>query len=449
MNRYFLLGAATLAALFAMGCNSDKGTSDATKCPSTTETCPGDTTTLVITVTAPAGVATNITVSGPEGFTKQVHANTRFSGVKAGLYEISGPRVKVAAVPVGKAFYALIDANIASEQLTLRPSIPDTVSVVYTQEPGSGKLWVIEDSIKAFSAEALLASGSPMASATFPIPPRARSLAFDAGGNLWFTHAEGISMIAMRDLGTSNAPASVVLTGAGAQGVGQPGASGLAFDASGNLWVAYAADDVIARFTPAQLMASGMPTPAIRFSGSDLKSPDALAFDAEGNLWVTSSEGPAILKYQASRLTASYSGVADIAITTQSPPPIVGTYTDPQALAFDASNNLWISYGGSTLVRLTAAQRALSDSALVPEIIADVSVLSLANSMAFDGGGQVWLPGKVGEILAAGSTTLGTSEALSAAVTLTPPGFGYAGSLAFDPAPEALPLRDHKTSLEK
>jgi len=33
------------------------------------------------------------------------------------------------------------------------------------------------------------------------------------GGNLWFTHAEGISMLAMRDLGTSSAPVAVKLTG--------------------------------------------------------------------------------------------------------------------------------------------------------------------------------------------------------------------------------------------
>lgn len=433
----FLLTTWIAMALLVAGCGKSKSTAAEEKCGS-------DTTTLVVTITAPSGVSPDITVEGPQGFTQRLSATTKLSGVKAGLYTLAGKRRKVAGNVVGKAYYALIDANIASEQLTLKACAPDTVAVVYTQEPGSEKLWVLEDGIKSFSAAALAASGSPSASAHFAAPTGARSLAFDADGNLWFTHAEGISMLAMRDLGTSGAPTSVALTGAGAAGSGLPGAKGLAFDAGGNLWVAYGADNKVACFLKSQLADSGRPVPNRQISGADLQAPDAIAFDAEGNLWVTSAEGPAILKYSASRLTATYAGLADISIKTLSAPPVIVPYPDPQALAFDGDKNLWVSYGGSTLVRLTPAERAASDSALTPSVVVDVGVLALAEGLAFDEAGKLWMPGKVGQIVSGASSSLATSGTLVPAITLSPAGFGYAVGLAVNPAPAALPLRDHE-----
>ena len=55
----------------------------------------------------------------------------------------------------------------------------------------------------------------------------------------------------------------------------------LAFDASGNLFVANSGDNTVSEFAP------GSTTPTATLTG--LNDPDALAFDASGNLFVANS----------------------------------------------------------------------------------------------------------------------------------------------------------------
>jgi hypothetical protein len=55
--------------------------------------------------------------------------------------------------------------------------------------------------------------------------------------------------------------------------------SGLAFDASGDLWVANDISRTVVEFGASQLAASGAPTPIVTLSGSALSAPRGLAFD--------------------------------------------------------------------------------------------------------------------------------------------------------------------------
>ena len=112
-------------------------------------------------------------------------------------------------------------------------------------------------------------------------------------------------MFAADSLGaTGPSNAVITITGPALNG-GIPGPVDLAFDASGNLWVAVLALDKVVRFTADQLLASGEPVPAVEISGAAIEGPGALAFDAAGNLWIAATGPSDVVRYDASRLAAS------------------------------------------------------------------------------------------------------------------------------------------------
>ena len=84
----------------------------------------------------------------------------------------------------------------------------------------------------------------------------------------------------------ATAPVSEFAPGATRPPPPSPGCTdpvGLAFDASGNLYVANTDTNTVSEFTP------GSTTPTATLTGLD--APDALAFDASGNLYVANDGG--------------------------------------------------------------------------------------------------------------------------------------------------------------
>ncbi len=135
-------------------------------------------------------------------------------------------------------------------------------------------------------------------------------LAFDKFGDLWVVNYHGNSVAGFT-------PAQIAATGSptpfaavtGSQGLTGP--LGAAFDANGNLWVASIIDSLV-EFRASDLTSIGAPVPAVIITGSVLNIPMGLAFDNSGALWVVANEGTSILRYDASQLT-----------TTGSPAPAV------------------------------------------------------------------------------------------------------------------------------
>jgi sugar lactone lactonase YvrE len=112
----------------------------------------------------------------------------------------------------------------------------------------------------------------------------------------------------------------------------------LAFDASGALWVSNQNADTVVRFGASQLLVSGSPVPeaTIGDDGSgDLERPFGLAFDASGDLWVANIEGPdAVLRFSdPGALSGSVDPTAAATLTG---------VTNPIGLAFDNSGSLWV-----------------------------------------------------------------------------------------------------------
>ena len=107
-------------------------------------------------------------------------------------------------------------------------------------------------------------------------------------------------------LAASSANGDMTLTGMTPSPVIGPLAapSGLAFDATGNLWVAY--NGPIVRLTPADLAGTGARTvtPAIQISPDVLALTEGLVFDEGGGLWVASGMGK-FVRLAATQLGAS------------------------------------------------------------------------------------------------------------------------------------------------
>ena len=323
------------------------------------------------------------------------------------------------------------------------PRLEPLDTLVLKQVPGSERAYVIEGtSIKAYSAAKLEATGSPEADNTLKTPAGPKGMAFDPWGNLWFSSAEGVFMYAMEDLAKADAEYRVKLTGAGVMGGGIPGAGPLAFDDDSCLWIGQIASDKIVKLTRNQLAVTGQPVPAISLSGTSLNGVLAIAFDAEGNLWSTNADDQVVM-FAKARLAASTTAAADVAIVHMSGPPVIGTYSAPQNLAFDAQGNLWIGFfAGNDLVKLPKSLQTASTTIQPPEVSLKGGVTMLLEGLAFDASGGAWMPGAVGKLVRVGTDGLTVSGTMVASTVLTPPGFGYADEIAFNPSPDALPLRD-------
>lgn len=417
------------AALPFLGCDTSESE----------EKCPGDTSTVIVTLTLPAGIAGTVTLTGPGSYSATLNASDTLSGLAAGAYTVTYKRIKTEGAIVGKAYYG----KISEPTFTLSACAPKTLSVEYLQEPGSERAYVTEGSgIQAFSAAQLAATGSPDAVNTLKTPAAPSGMAFDAWGNLWFSNAEGVFMYAMEDLAKSDAQYRVKLTGAGVMGGGIPGAGPLAFDDEGSLWIGQIASDRVVRLTKDQLAATGAPTPSLTLAHTDLNGVQSLAFDADGNLWAANSDD-GVVKFAKARLSASQSSAADVSLIHMSGPPVIGTYRGPSCLAFDAAGNLWIGYfAGNDLVKVPKASLAVSDTIQPPNVVLEGSVLALLEGLAFDGGDGAWMPGKAGQIVRVSPSALILSGDMVATTVITSPQVGYADDIVFNPAPEALPLRD-------
>jgi sugar lactone lactonase YvrE len=107
-------------------------------------------------------------------------------------------------------------------------------------------------------------------------------IAFDAGGNLWVANGNQVNYSSVVEfsaaqLAASGSPTPKVTLTPNAGSLNQP--TGLAFDASGDLWVSNIGGNTVVEFTPSQIASSGSPTPSVTVSGASLSGPAGLAFD--------------------------------------------------------------------------------------------------------------------------------------------------------------------------
>ncbi|MDA4123017.1 MAG: NHL repeat-containing protein [Thaumarchaeota archaeon] len=200
-------------------------------------------------------------------------------------------------------------------------------------------------------------------------------LAFDPSGNLWvtdqgnnrvleftapFSTGQKASVVIGQANFTAFAPASTVT----AKSLFEP--LGIGFDSGGDLWVVDSADHRVLEYYPpfstdeAASVVIGQPSLT---GGSTGLNAYAIAFDSSGNLWISdgiSGVGESLAPLSSGETVSQVIGPKTG--TGNATTPGSGL-RDPQGIAFDSANNLWVAdYSHGRVLEYTSGATASSSS---------------------------------------------------------------------------------------
>lgn len=172
-------------------------------------------------------------------------------------------------------------------------------------------------------ASASVAPKTPCIEIGFSPRKSIHGLVFDHLGNMWFSDvafpALSVNMLSASQLSASNPALAPSVVWHGSHLI-EP--HGLAFGPTGLLWVADYGDGTttsrLKAFDP-RAAASGNPAPVITIDAAEFANGASdLAFDTAGNLWVMIQDAPVLARINAADLTSSGTKVAGVVITLAS-----------------------------------------------------------------------------------------------------------------------------------
>lgn len=146
---------------------------------------------------------------------------------------------------------------------------------------------------------------------------------------------------------TGDMPAAATVTDDGSHSA-LNGPAGMTVDAAGNVWVANCSSGSVSEYSPGTLRTSGSQAPIAKLTDADgsLACPNAVAFDADGNLWVTGGTSNTIVEFTADQLTGASGATPLTPAVTLADDGSGAAISDPDGLAFDADGNLWVANSG-------------------------------------------------------------------------------------------------------
>jgi streptogramin lyase len=392
----------------------------------------------------PEGVAADVIVGGPIeawGVT-----NSRSLGnVVGGPYHVQANRV-AAYDPIVRTMY---DVQLEESDFCLAEGETHVVSVHYQPVPTSHQLWTNNSNgtgeVLSFAAANLAASSSSAEPQVTVTGGAGKDLTFDALGNLWAMGATVAEPHLMRfpaptlgDSGNKLADRRIDIDGIPCV----PALNAFAFDLFGSLWVSTCGGRV-SRLNTDDLAGSGTVAPAVTIS--NLSDNGDVAFDYSNNLWLT--DAGKVLRFNVDRLEASTDQAADLTVQVRDHADTVDLAASN--LVFDAAGGLWVvDFGANVLARVSLDAQALTGSqTVIAERTIAIGVTALLERPAFDESGGLWLAldqNRFGRL----SSVLLTIDSDSGSPTvpetlITSPGMGNANRMAFYPAPADLPLYHH------
>ena len=299
----------------------------------------------------------------------------------------------------------------------------------------AGGLWAANqavDTTPEFATSQLQASGSPSPAVRLVTKSDcATGLALDAVGNMWESDCDSQLLVkysvTAREHGGAATPTAEITSAA------LTSAEQMSFDSHGNLWVTICGDTRgILEYSAAQLTAAGTQTPQATITSSGITGfcPYDIAFDGSGNMWVADYNHPQVVEFSAGQLTGTGDNVP---AKTISSPVLVAT----AAVVFDASGNLWVAnHSGQSVVEYTAAQVSAGGSVTPTATITLPGTPIKADpvGLAFDAGGSLWVSDQVNQVVYSLSSNQLVTGSPTPSITLgsTLKSF-YPEQLLFDP----------------
>ena len=176
--------------------------------------------------------------------------------------------------------------------------------------------------------------------------------------------------------------------------------TGIAIDASGDVWVANNGN-----YSVTELNSSGAAVAGSPFTGGGLHNPYAIAIDASGDVWVTNNSGNSVTKLDSTGAAVAGS------------PFRGGGLSYPRSIAIDASGNAWVpNQNTSSVTELSSNGTAVASSPF------SGGGLDSPVGIAIDASGNAWVANE-------GSYSVSKLNSSGQSV----PGSPFTGGGLFDP----------------
>jgi len=251
-------------------------------------------------------------------------------------------------------------------------------------------------------------------------------VAFDSSGNLWVAdHYNNRILMYPKGNGFANGAAATIVIGqsnftahtAGTNATALNDPFGVAFDSSGNLWVADADNNRVLMYpkgngfanSEAATIVIGQSNFTAHTAGTNATSlygPYAIAFDSSGNLWVADFHNYRILMYPKGNGFANSEAATIVIGQSNFTAHTAGTSAtalyDPVGVAFDSSGNLWVADHYNNRILMYPKGNGFTNGAAATIVIGQnnfttytagtsATALGYSNHIAFDSSGNLWV----------------------------------------------------------